>query len=192
LLWRMNRRRLEAEEVRDAILAVAGQIDYAMTGTLLANANHTYVTSTASVRNVSYENNRRSIYLPVVRSAVYEVLSAFDFADPSTMNGKRAATTVAPQALFMLNSPLVLRETRALAESLCNEHALDEPLVDRLYLRAYSRPPASAETARVLEFLKRYSLELAGQNIPAAEVRVRAWQAVCRVVFASNEFMYLE
>jgi mono/diheme cytochrome c family protein len=192
LLWRMNRRRLEAEEVRDAILAVAGQIDYAMSGTLLANANHTYVTSTASVRNVSYENNRRSIYLPVVRSAVYEVLSAFDFADPSTMNGKRAATTVAPQALFMMNSPLVLRETRALAESLCNEHSLDQPLVERLYLRAYSRPPGNSETARVLEFLKRYSLELAGQNVATAEVRVRAWQAVCRVVFASNEFIYLE
>ncbi len=87
-----------------------------MGGTLLENKNHSYVTSTASANDVNYQSRRRSIYLPVVRSSVYEVFSAFDFADPSTSNGKRPTTTVAPQALFMMNSPLVQAESRAMAE----------------------------------------------------------------------------
>ncbi len=103
-----------------------------MGGTLLTNKNHTYVTSTASVNDVKYENNRRSIYLPVVRSAVYDVFQAFDFADPSTMNGKRPSTTVAPQALFMMNSPLVLRQTRAMAEMLLNCDRRRGPSATRL------------------------------------------------------------
>ncbi len=193
LLWRMNRRRLEAEEIRDAILATTGQIDYSMGGTILANKNHTYVTSTASTNNVNYENARRSIYLPVVRSAVYEVFSAFDFADPSTMNGKRPATTVAPQALFMMNSPLMLRQTRAMAEQLCGRQDADDAgRVNVAYRRAYGRPPTTGETQRALQFVGGYESDLAARNIEPAEARLRAWQALCRVILSSNEFIYVE
>jgi cytochrome c553 len=193
LLWRMNRRRLEAEEVRDAILATTGQLDQEMGGTLLANKNHTYVTSTASTNNVNYENQRRSIYLPVVRSAVYDVFSAFDFADPSTMNGRRPSTTVPPQALFMMNSPLMLRQTRAMAERLLGSNALDDAgRVNLAYQLVYSRLPGDSETSRVLQFVGAYRADLAGEKIEPAEARVRAWQALCRVILSSNEFIYLE
>ena len=193
LLWRMNRRRLEAEEIRDAILTAGGQVDWSMGGTLLANQNHTYVTSTASTNNVNYENARRSVYLPVVRSALYDVFQAFDFADPSTMNGKRPSTTVAPQALFMMNSPLVLRQTRAMAERLLDRAPTDDAnRVSEIYVRAYSRPANQQEIGRALEFVGRYQSDLAGKNIDPHEVRIRAWQALCRVVFSANEFVYLE
>jgi hypothetical protein len=193
LLWRMNRRRLEAEEVRDAILATGGRLDQSMGGTLLANKNHTYVTSTASTNNVNYENERRSIYLPVVRSAVYEVFSAFDFADPSTMNGRRPSTTVAPQALFMMNSPLILRQTRATAEQILSSSTVDDAgRVNVAFQRAYSRAPTADETSRALQFIAGYQADLAGRNIELAEARVRAWQALCRVILSSNEFIYLE
>lgn len=193
LLWRMNRRRLEAEEVRDAILAASGQLDGRMGGTLLANKNHTYVTSTASTNNVNYENQRRSIYLPVVRSAVYDVFSAFDFADPSTMNGRRPSTTVPPQALFMMNSPLILRHSRAMAEGLLGDDSLDEGgRVNFAYQLAYSRLPNTMETSRALQFVSGYETDLVGKKIEAAEARVRAWQALCRVILSSNEFIYVE
>ena len=94
-----------------------------MGGSLLANKNRAYVTSTASANDVNYESPRRSIYLPVVRSSVYEVFSAFDFADPARSNGKRPTTTVAPQALFMMNSDLVQAESRAMAELLAQSTA---------------------------------------------------------------------
>ncbi|MGD9856804.1 MAG: DUF1549 domain-containing protein, partial [Planctomycetaceae bacterium] len=98
LWWRRNRRRLEAEAIRDAILAASGNLDLTMGGSLLPTENRKYVTSTANVDPVTYQSNRRSLYLPVVRSAVYDVLQAFDFADPSVLSGQRRSTTVAPQA----------------------------------------------------------------------------------------------
>jgi hypothetical protein len=193
LLWRMNRRRLEVEAIRDALLAVSGQIDLAMGGSMLTNINHTYVTSTASVNDVKYENQRRSVYLPVVRSAVYDVFSAFDFADPSTMNGRRPTTIVAPQALFMMNSALVQRQTRSMAERLLVGGETEDATRARgAYLLAYSRPPTEAEVARSLEFVKVYQADLVGQGIEAGQARLRAWQALCRVILSANEFIYLD
>ena len=114
LLWRMNRRRLEAEAIRDAMLAVAGTLDARMGGTELPTANRAYVTSTANVNPVVYDSRRRSVYLPVVRSALYDVFQAFDFADPSVQNGRRDVTTVAPQALFMMNSAFASQQSLAI------------------------------------------------------------------------------
>src|SRR5262249_21321325 len=161
----------------------------AMGGTLLSSANHTYVTSTASVNDVKYDNQRRTIYLPVVRSAIWEVLTAFDFADPSTCNGKRPTTTVAPQALFMMNSPLGQRQTRRMAESLLAPEAVDsigcESGAQRVrvaYERAYGRSPSDEEVRNALGFISQYESQLAAQDVPADERRVRAWQALCRVI----------
>jgi hypothetical protein len=192
LLWRMHRRRLEAEEIRDALLAASGRLDTSMGGTLLAYKNHTYVTSTASSNDVSYQSRRRSVYLPVVRSAVYDVLAAFDFADPSTSNGRRPSTTVAPQALFMMNSPLILAESRAMAELILAQPGSDVRRVEQAYLRAYSRPPREREMERALRFVAAYQSDLAGRAVEGGEARVRAWQALCRVILSSNEFVYVE
>ena len=142
---------------------------------------------------MNYENARRSIYLPVVRSAIYDVFQAFDFADPSTMNGKRPSTTVAPQALFMMNSPLVLRQTRAMAEQLLSRQHLDDAgRVGEVYARVYSRPANEQEIRRALAFVDRYQSALSGKNIEPREALLRAWQALCRVAFSANEFVYLE
>jgi mono/diheme cytochrome c family protein len=193
LRWRASRRRLEAEEIRDAIVAVGGGVDPAMGGTLLSNRNHTYVTSTASINDVKYDNQRRSVYLPVVRSAIYEVLSAFDFADPSMSNGKRPTTTVAPQALFMMNSLLIERQTRAMAQRLLSDAvASDGERVASVYECAYGRPPRPEETRRALAFVAEYQSHLLSQNVAEANARERAWQALCRVIVSSNEFVHVE
>ena len=193
LLWHMNRRRLAAEEIRDAILAVGGGLDLSMGGTLLANKSHTYVTSTASVNDVNYDNQRRSIYLPVVRSSLYEMFSAFDFADPSMANGKRPSTTVAPQALFMMNSTLVEGQTRSMAESLLGASVDSDSLrVAAAYLRAHGRPPTASEVSGALQFVSQYEAHLSAQNVAAAEALIRGWQALCRAILSSNEFVYVE
>jgi hypothetical protein len=192
LLWRMNRRRLEAEEIRDSLLSASGRLDGSMGGSLLSFKNHTYVTSTASSNDVSYQSRRRSVYLPVVRSAVYDVLAAFDFADPSTATGRRSSTTVAPQALFMMNSPLMLAESRAMAESILRRPGADEQHVEQAYLRAYGRPPEPREAERALRFVSAYQSDVAGHGVDATEARLRAWQALCRVILSSNEFVYVE
>ncbi|RPI80647.1 MAG: DUF1553 domain-containing protein [Planctomycetaceae bacterium] len=210
LWWRFNRRRLEVEALRDSVFAVAGTIDSQMGGTLLPTPNRQYVTSTANVNPVIYDPPRRSIYLPVVRSALYDVFQAFDFADPSVQSGRRETTTVAPQALFLMNSDLVLKQTRSLARQLLDDASLDDSgRIERLYSRALGRTPRTAETARALAFLETYAQAStasggtssgttaagsvdAEQNAQAESARERAWQSLCRAVLASNEFIYVE
>jgi hypothetical protein len=193
LLWRMNRRRLEVEAIRDALLAVSGALDPTMGGSLLPTPNRAYVTSTANVDPVTYVVNRRSIYLPVVRSALYDVFQAFDFADPSTLNGKRDNTTVAPQALFMMNSAFVLQQTKSLAASLLAQTDLDDAgRVRRLYETTYSRFPSEAETARALQYVERYAAAALAKQSNPADSRQHAWQSLCRAVLAANEFVYVE
>jgi hypothetical protein len=193
LNWRMDRRRLTAEEIRDSILSVSGSLDVTMGGSLLQTKNRDYVTSTANINYSAYEAPRRSVYLPVVRSALYDVFQAFDFADPSTLNGERSVTTVAPQALFMMNSDLMLRETRRMAEGLLKESALDDAgRVRAAYARCYGRSATEAEALRALGFVRRYTTLLAEKGVDTAQRAPRAWGALCRVLIAANEFVYVE
>lgn len=193
LYWRANRRRLEAEAIRDSILAVAGTLDLNMGGSMLPTANRKYVTSTANVDPVAYKTNRRSVYLPVVRSALYDVFQAFDFADPSVLSGKRVSTTVAPQALFMMNSEIVSEQTKALAESLLADQALNEATrIQRLFELAFSRPATQQEIDRALAYIEHYAKAMQAMKKTPEESRLRAWQSYCRVIIASNEFIYVE
>ena len=192
LLWRMNRQRLEVEEIRDALLAVSGALDDTMGGTHLQTGNRQYVTSTANVNPAVYQHYRRSIYLPVIRSALYELFQAFDFADPSVLNGRRDQTTVAPQALFMMNSALVLEQSQRLATMLLAKAELDTAgRIHLLYVKTYGRPPALVEVQRDQAYLERFRLAAAGK-VPEAEVELRAWRSLCRAVLAANEFLYIE
>jgi hypothetical protein len=189
LLWhRMPRRRLPAEAIRDSILAVSGELDLTMGGSLLPTPNRQYVTSTANVDPVVYDSNRRSIYLPVVRSALYDVFQVFDFAEPSVSSGERQTTTIAPQALFMMNSRLLADATRRLAERLLAEQEDDSGRVERLWLAAYNRPPREEEVQLALDYVKDYE----AQQTVEPNVRLRAWQSLCRAVIGANEFIYLE
>ena len=193
LLWRMNRQRLDAEAVRDAIIAVAGNLDVTMGGSLLPTKNRAYVTSTANINPVVYKTNRRSIYLPVVRSALYDVFRAFDFSDPSVPSGKRVTTTVAPQALFMMNSELVSQQTKTWATRLLANADLDDSArIQQVFERSYSRPPTQRETDRALAYIGQYAQAMQAAEKTAAESRLRAWQSFCRIVIASNEFIYIE
>lgn len=192
LHWRTDRRRLEAEALRDAVLAVSGELDATQGGSLLGVANHAYVASTASERYDPYHVARRSVYLPVARSNVYDLFQAFDFADPSAPNGQRAPTTIAPQALALMNSRLIEEQTRRWAQRLVETSSDDAQRVRTIYLQAYSRPPSDQELARGLGFVQRIESMLVEQKQGANEARMRAWQSLCRVVLASSEFVYVE
>jgi hypothetical protein len=193
---RFPRRRLEAEAIRDSILAVSGGLDLAWPGAALAVKNREYVTSTANkIDRTLFDSRRRSVYVPVIRSALYDVFQVFDFADPSVLNGHRDQTTVAPQALFMLNSALVARAARALAEQALASPDSDALRARKLYEAAYSRPPRTEELESALAHLERYGRTLrAGPNreTKPEEVSARAWQSLCRALLAANEFIYLD
>ena len=192
LYWRVNRRRLEAEEIRDAVLAVGGGLDLKMGGTLLKVKNRAYVTSSGTQITNEYDNARRSVYLPVVRSSVFDVFQTFDFPDPATFSGSRQTSTVAPQALFMMNSQLVSQQTRAMADRLLEQKFDDRQRIDRAYRRALGRRPTKTEINRALEFLGRAEQALASTGIESGERRRQAWRSLCRTIVACNEFVYVE
>ena len=105
-LWRMNRRRLQVEALRDGLLAISGQLDCSPAESVVAELN-VQATGVGVKPNKPLESNRRTVYLRVVRNDLPPLFQLFDFGDSLAVNGRRNRTNVAPQALFMLNGPLV-------------------------------------------------------------------------------------
>jgi uncharacterized protein DUF1549/uncharacterized protein DUF1553/cytochrome c len=191
LLWRFNRRRLEVEAIRDSMLAVSGELDRTMGGTLLKTPNFGYVTNDQSGNAAQYDSPRRSIYLPVIRNAVYDVFQVFDFVEPSLLTGKRASTTVAPQALFMLNGQFVLDQSKAFAGQLLASTTDDAARIRTAYLKVYGRAPAPEEVSAAQEYLSAYADRLAAKETDPEKRRQAAWASYCQILFASNEFVYV-
>ncbi|MBI4607106.1 MAG: DUF1553 domain-containing protein [Planctomycetes bacterium] len=192
LLWRWSRRRLEAEAIRDALLECGGGLDFTAGGSLLTTRDREYVATTASTNATRYDSRRRSVYLPVVRSALYDVFQAFDFADPSTSNGDRQTTTVPGQALFLLNGELVEEEAGRLASRLLARADLnDAGRVALAYEIAFARLPSSEERAEALAFLERIRGAME-TDAGGSERRARAWAAVARALFTMNELLHVD
>lgn len=183
LYWRFNIRRLEAEAIRDTLLAVAGTIDLSMGGSMLHVKNREFVFNHTSQDATTYHSNRRSIYLPVIRNHLYEVFTLFDYTDASVLNGDRSSTTVAPQALFLMNGDLVYEVCQAMAERALATSEDDKERLNQLYLTCYCRQPTETELARATGFIE----QLTGQS----QTSLQAWTALCQVLVSANEFIYI-
>ena len=182
LLSHFPRQRLEAEMIRDALLAVSGRLDLAMGGTLVSWKNDEY----APADGVSDQSVRRSVYLPVVRDRVYDVFTLFDFANPSVGTARRTPTVVSHQALFFLNSPLVRDCAQALAVSVVADSGSDPDRIQDLYHRLFSRPATEAEVARALRFLK------SAGPLVRTDSGGNSWASLCQALMSANEFLYRE
>jgi hypothetical protein len=192
LLWRFRRRRLEAEEVRDSLLAVAGTLDHAMHGSLLSLKARDYVDDAETGRHlVSYDNSRRSVYQPVIRNKVYNLFQTFDFPNPSMVNGRRSSTTVSPQVLLMMNSPLVIGCAEKMAEQVTQlpNRAMSERLND-MYLTVLGRFPDDLEKVALLAYLDRYASRVAAGT--KLQRRQAAWNSLAQSVLMLNEFLYVD
>jgi hypothetical protein len=174
LLARMNRHRLDAEAIRDAILAVSGRLDRTLGGPTMRKG-------TASEYGYQFDDVRRSVYTPVFRNRLLELFEAFDFADPNLVGGRRNVSTVATQALFLMNSPFVLEEARHAAKAALASPGPDEARVERAYRAALGRLP----TARERE------LALACVGGASEEERVTAWERFYQALFACLDFRYV-
>jgi len=192
LVWRANIRRLEVEALRDAVLAVSGGLDRQMGGSLVHVKNREFFFDHTSKDTTRYDSPRRSIYLPVVRNHMYDVFDLFDYTDATVTSGDRATSTVAPQALFALNSELMLEAGKRLAERLLSQSELgDAERVHQLYLRAYSRPASASEVRRAATFIARAQQQVQEQASDQEARRLRAWALLCQMVLAANEFTYV-
>ena len=184
LLSRFPRRRIEAEAIRDAVLATSGSLDRTMGGTLLGSGDHDYVTNDQSGNAARYDSNRRSVYLPVIRNAMFGLFTAFDYPDASAPIDCRPRTVVAPQALFFMNAPFVEDAAKRLAEKL--EHAAndDDGRIREAFRAALARDPAERERDESREFLA--DLERSGL------ARRDALARLCHALLSTNEFVMIE
>jgi uncharacterized protein DUF1553/uncharacterized protein DUF1549/cytochrome c len=196
-LAHQNRLRLDAEGVRDALLARAGLLDLALGGSLLGANDGDYVTNDQSSDQARYGTMRRSLYLPIVRNSMYDLFSAFDYRDPSLPVDARSSTTAPAQALWLMNSPLVLESSKKVADELTAAVAAPPARVEALYRRLLGRAPLAHERELALAFVAGAAgvAPTAGAveaAAPAPEAAARAWQGLAHALFLSNEFLYVD
>lgn len=175
LLARANRRRLDAECIRDAMLSASGELRFDA-------ARATFPAKLAADYGYRHTGFERSVYVPAFRNAQSDVLGAFDVADPSLVTGRRDTSTVAPQALLMLNHPFVRDRAAATAKRLLAQMptATTVARVDRAYRIALGRAPTAEESAVLVKFL--------GTNAGDGE----RWQQVFASLCASVDFRYVD
>ena len=191
LFSRANVRRLEAEEVRDSLLAVSGQLDSAFGGSMLTVKNRGYLFDHTSIDKTDYTSRRRSVYLPVIRNHVFDLFQLLDFPDPAVPTGNRSTTTVAPQALLMLNSDFVMQSADELAARLFAELNDDDQRLSRLYVLTYGRQPSADERAVNETFRVKVEQSLVATEPDVEQRRRQSWSVLCHVILAANEFIYV-
>lgn len=196
------RRRLSAEEIRDAMLAVSGGID-ANFGT---SESGEYLLSKAEDIKQQIMPNRltaddpiyttfakRSVYLPIVRNVLPDVLALFDGADPNNVTAVRNETTVASQSLFMINSAFVRGQAKILAERVLSDRTLnDAQRIELVHQFVFQAAASESDLQRAQDYLARY---VAAANQLARDpntVRLAAWQSYCQVLLCENAFVYLD
>ena len=175
LIWRANRKRLTAEAIRDSILSVSGQLSMQQGG---------YTIRKFSQYDFGYEFNtiRRSVYVPLFRNTLLEVLEAFDVANPNVVSGRRSETTLPTQALYLMNSPFVNAEAERAGERISRSGVTDAERVRLAYRLALGREPSAVEADVVMKFI--------GESKTGQ--KSMAWSALVHSLFGSVDFRHLD
>lgn len=171
LLWRAHRQRLDIEAIRDSILSVSGGLDPSIGGPSFEDME---------------QSRRRSVYAKISRAKLNELLMLFDFPDPSISSEQRNMTNVPLQRLFFLNSELISREAKRLAERLTRSSGAGSPedAILRAYRLLYGREATAEEVRLGLEFLAEHGKQ--------GNADVMAWQQYAQVLLSSNEFIFVD
>jgi len=179
-----NRRRLSAEQIRDAILSVSGKLDLKEGGPNIGGAGEIDANTTAA-QNVEYTyvytDVRRSVYTPAFRNKRLELFEVFDFGNINQSISQRNTSTVAPQALYLLNHPFVVENAAAAAERSLNAPLEEEARLANAYIEVLGRRPSLKETQIARRFLDQT------RSSPA-----EAWAQLYQMLFACMDFRYMD
>jgi mono/diheme cytochrome c family protein len=193
LIWRHRPRRLDAEEIRDSMLVASGKLDSVRPrGSPAMDFKVVEMTDRSPQAKTLHEaadkSMHRSIYLPLLRGLTPRALEVFDFAEQGMVTGSRDSTTVAPQALYLLNDPFVRQQSLALAQRLLGRTDDDDSSrIDLAYRRTLGRPATSKEAERARAYIADYEAAAAVEANP----RTAAWSSFCQAILASAEFRYI-
>jgi len=195
MFWRMNQRRLEGEAIRDAILTACGRLDpEPPSGSVTLNLPAVPLDLAqrfGDIGNQLTTSGWRSVYLPIYRNDVSSVLEDFDMADPAAVDGARDVTTVAPQALFMMNSAFVTLQAKIMAQRLDHGSKTDAGKIKTAYQLALGRQPNSMELGRALDYIHQILDDNRYLSHPDRDPQASAWGTFCQALFACAEFRYV-
>jgi hypothetical protein len=183
LLAHANRRRLSAEQIRDSLLLGAGRLDLQVGGPNIEGAGDIDANNFSAQNieyNYVYKDSRRSFYTPAFRNKRLELFEVFDFGNINQPIGQRTSSTVAPQALFFLNSPFVSAQAEAASALTLALGGDDQARLNAACLRLLGRPPSAKEAALFQRFLQ------------TAHTPEQGWQQIHQALFASLDFRYLD
>jgi len=188
LLHRQNVKRLEAEAIRDSILAVSGRLDRIMEGPgVLPHLTEHEVGRGKPASGPLDGNGRRSIYLTVRRNFLNPMFTAFDFPTPFTTIGRRSVSNVPAQALVMLNNPFVLQQAELWAKRvLAVPKRTSEERVQAMYESGFGRLPTKTELSAAMDFITEQGKEYG--KVDSA----KAWSNLAHVLFNTKEFIFVE
>ena len=179
LLSHQNHRRLDAEAIRDTILFMSGTLD-------LSQHDQTIRPDTKSEYGYQFHNQFRSVYVPVFRNRLHELLAIFDFPDPNLSVGRRNTSTLSTQALYLMNNPFVIEQAQHTAERLLEKYPDDESArIDALFRMSLGRLPSTAEKNNTASFLNQ-------TNPQDSTTELERWTACCQTIIACIDFRYIK
>jgi hypothetical protein len=193
LLWRRtNLRRLEAEAIRDQLLALSGRLDRTQFGPSVPVHLTPFMQGRGRPGDGPLDGNgRRSVYLSVRRNFLSPLMLAFDTPIPFSTMGARNVSNVPAQALILMNDPFVLQQAELWARKVCAEQADVDGRIAAMYESAFARPPAADELAAARAFLASQAKEY-GLSPEAATSDVRPWTDLAHVLVNAKEFIFLK
>ncbi|MEC8972777.1 MAG: DUF1553 domain-containing protein, partial [Verrucomicrobiota bacterium] len=185
LLWRMNHKRLGAESLRDAMLAASGQLDrQPAEGSVVAGLGDVNVgRAQRQLGQLRRNTTQRSVYLPILRNALPEMMRLFDAAEPSLIVGKRNETTVPTQALYLMNNTFVIGQAFNMAKRVMDTTQTRRDGIRLAYELAYSREATDDEVSKAHVFLN---------SVAEEKDRPGQWTVLCQSLLASAEFRYVD
>ena len=192
LRWRMPRRRLEAEPLRDAMLSVSGLLDLQPPqGSLVMQIGEGEVGRNINTSVLEQPFDHRSVYLPIIRGIIPEPLKLFDFPEPSNVQGLRDSNTTPTQALFLMNSRFALRAAESFAEDLLSDPSLatDQERIRQAHLRCFAVDPDEKTISRDLRFINEMLPASTSADKAAHDI---AWTTYCQTLLASARFRFLD
>jgi hypothetical protein len=186
-LWKFDRHRLDAESVRDTLLAVAGNLDRAPGSEHPFPAMSTWNYTQHNPFKAVYDTNKRSVYVMTQRFQRHPFFGLFDGADTNASIDRRITSTTPLQALYLMNDPFVHTQAKKFAARIKSEKESDTERIRQSYLLLYGRPPNSAEMNAATEYLSEVAKKIGGDRAADA-----AWESLSRALFLSNEFVYVD
>ena len=192
LLSAYPRRRLDAESIRDTLLALGGDLEKGQGGPHPFPPQHEWNFTQHNPFKAVYDTKHRSVYLMTARIQKHPFMAIFDGADPAASTAFRPTSTTPLQALFFLNDPLVHEESNGFAKRVFDSAKDDATRLNNAFRMALARAPDAAEKEKSIEALAALRAKLRETGAPEDKVDLLAWQSLVRALFRLNEFVYID